>query len=165
MPLSLAFRTRFRSPPIEFLRCQGYIALMKIVDRLSSNKIRRLIGAVLAVAFFMTSIGAAPAMPASNSHQHPVDRECLQESSLHHGEPSKLVGHADTTTKPGQEKSPKYEAMGSCCVVACSPTIPVVAFSDFEILSFSLIRNRFHSDRFVGSSIPDGLFRPPRARA
>lgn len=138
---------------------------MEIAGHLLSKNLRRLIGLVLAAAFLMASFGFAHAMPMSSSHQHPVERACLQEGLSHHADLSQAPDCAENAAQKDQDEPTRHGAIGSCCVVTCSPTIPVAVFSEFVIVSFSMIRLSAHVDRFAGLDAPDGLFRPPRARA
>lgn len=125
---------------------------------------RRLLGAVVAVAFLMASAGIGHIMPTSSPHDHPVET-----ASPHAGECYTGIALAkdctDTTAQQDRGQPAKHGAFGSCCIVACSPTIAAAASTDFSVLNWSSVRLDVHVEQFADSNVPDGLFRPPRARA
>lgn len=127
-----------------------------------SDGMRRLLGALVAVAFLMASVGIGHAMPASGPHDHPVGSASLHEGACHAG-----ISQADCAENAAQQDQGQpatHGALGNCCVVACSPTIVVAAITEVGAINFSVILLGVHVDRFAGSNAPDGLFRPPRAR-
>ena len=125
---------------------------------------RRLLGALFAVAFLMTSGGVGHSMPASGSHDHPLDSTSTYGDECHAGI-SQTADCGETAAQQDQGQPGKHGAFGNCCVVACSPMIAVAAITEVAVIDFSVIRLGVHADRFAGANAPDGLFRPPRARA
>jgi len=127
------------------------------------SNVRRLLGALVAVAFLMASVGVSHAIPASGPHDHPAESGSLHEGACHAGI-SQAADCADNAAQQHQGQPAKHGPLGNCCVVACSPTIVVAAITEVGVINFSVVRLGVHVDQFAGLDAPDGLFRPPRAR-
>jgi hypothetical protein len=128
-----------------------------------NDGMRRLLGALVAVAFLMASVGIGHSMPASGPYDHPVETTSPHADDCHAGI-SQAADCADNAAQQDQGQPAKHGALGNCCVVACSPTIVVAAITEVAVINFSLVRLGVYVDQFAGLDAPDGLFRPPRAR-
>ncbi|MBA4228767.1 MAG: hypothetical protein C0456_19385 [Hyphomonas sp.] len=128
-----------------------------------SDGMRRLLGALVAVAFLMASVGIGHSMPASGPHDHPVETTSPHADDCH-ARVSQVEDCGETAAQQDQGQPATHGTLGNCCVVACSPTVIVAAIAEVAVITFSGIRLGVHVDRFAGSNAPDGLFRPPRAR-
>lgn len=126
--------------------------------------ISRLLSVFVAIAFIMASAGAGHTMSVSHPHGHPLESASSFEGACH-ADSSRVPDCEANEVQHDHGKPPHHGALGSCCVVTCSPSIAVTFSTEAGIINLSVIRLRVHVDQLVDSIIPDGLFRPPRAFA
>ncbi|MCA1240813.1 hypothetical protein LC092_00025 [Stappia stellulata] len=129
-----------------------------------SANFRRFFSGFVAVAFLMVSIGVGHTMPAPEAYDRPLEVISFIEASCDAGL-SQPADCAESAAQQDQGHPAKNAAFGNCCVISCSPTVVVAATAEAVVIDFSVVRLFVPVDVFAGSNAPDGLFRPPRARA